>query len=261
MEAGGAGLCGVRSFEGGALASPCLGKFSSCAVDPIEKKPLRHWRPGTWIYSLGSVGCNAFCPFCQNHRIAHPDAPIPLTPIAPEDLRDSVLRAGLKAVAYTYNEPTLQAEYILTASPILREAGIATAMVTNGLFSETAHGVRDELARAVDAMNVDVKTFDANAYARLGGSLDIVRSNVAFMLSRGVHVEITNLIVPGVSDDFDDFTAMVDWIAGLSRDIPLHISRYFPAWRYAAPPTDVGLMENFYNHAASKLAYVYLGNV
>lgn len=259
IQPGGTGLCSTRALmPDGAFVSPYLGKFSSVAVDPIEKKPLRRWRPGSAIYSLGSVGCNAYCPFCQNHAIAHPEAEVPLKSISPEDLLARVRSAGTGAVAYTYNEPTLQAEYILSAAPLLREHGIATVMVTNGLFAEEP---REALVTWVDAMNIDVKTFDEHIYRRIGGDLGTVRSNVESLVARGVHVEITNLIVPGVSDARDDFTALVDWLAGLSKEIPLHISRYFPAYKYSAPPTSTALLQQFEQYAKSRLTHVYLGNV
>ena len=111
---GALGYCGARGWYGGAFASPCLGRFSSCAVDPIEKKPIYHWRPGSRIFSLGSLGCNMRCPFCQNHAIAQPAKKnIPLAEISPEELVRQVRNSGLSAVAYTYNEPALQAEYIM----------------------------------------------------------------------------------------------------------------------------------------------------
>jgi pyruvate formate lyase activating enzyme len=236
-------------------------------VDPIEKKPLYHWRPGSYIFSLGSVGCNMRCPFCQNHRIAQPAGgaqsaqnarKMSLTPMSPLELVRSVKREGLSAVAYTYNEPTLQAEYILQAAPLLKEAGIASVLVTNGMFSAEA---RDELAPWVGAANVDVKTFDPVKYTALGGSLDVVKENVASWVRAGVHVELTNLVVPGISDSREDFTRMVDWVAEISPAVPLHISRYFPAHKYAAPPTSVGLMKAFEALAGRRLTHVHLGNV
>lgn len=259
IQPGGTGLCSTRAFQlDGAFVSPYLGKFSSAAIDPIEKKPLRRWRPGSAIYSLGSVGCNAYCPFCQNHAIAHPDGKVPLKTISPEELLSRARSAGVEAVAYTYNEPALQAEYILAAAPLLREHGVATVMVTNGLFSGEA---REAFGMWVDAMNIDVKTFDEATYRGIGGDLSVVRSNVEALVSRGVHVEITNLIVPGVSDARDDFAALVDWLAGLSREIPLHISRYFPAYKYTAPPTSTALLQQFERYAQGRLEHVYLGNV
>ena len=256
---GGVGYCGARRWEGEFFISPYLGLFSSCAIDPIEKKPLYHWRAGSLIFSLGSLGCNMRCPFCQNHAIAQPSGMnMPLGEIAPAELVRQVLGRRLSAVAYTYNEPALQAEYILEAAPLLKNAGIASALVTNGMFSPEA---LNDLLPWIDAANVDVKTFYSEKYAGIGGSLDIVRKNVESMVRTGVHIELTNLIVPGISDSPDGFELMVDWIAGISPEIPLHISRYFPAHRYPAPPTDIGLMRDFEASARRKLKHVHLGNV
>lgn len=258
---GGRGSCGVRQYGADGFSSPWLGRFSSCAIDPIEKKPLYHWRPGSYIFSLGSVGCNMRCPFCQNHRIAHPDGGpgrVQTAELSPEDLVARVREERLPSVAYTYNEPTLQGEYILRAAPLLKAEGIATVLVTNGMFSGEALA---DLMPCVDAANVDVKTFDAEAYSAMGGSLDVVKANVEFMIRAGAHVELTNLIVPGISDSRSNFADMVAWIADVSPDIPLHVSRYFPAHNYAAPPTDIALMTDFADVARQKLKHVHLGNV
>ncbi|MDR3230299.1 MAG: radical SAM protein, partial [Synergistaceae bacterium] len=159
VPVGGRGLCGVRRHDEGGFSSPCLGRFCSCAIDPIEKKPFYHWRPGSQIFSLGGVGCNMRCPFCQNHAITHPaggaDA-VRLTALGPEELVVRVREARLSSVAWTYNEPTLQAEYILRAAPLLRDAGIAAVLVTNGMWTGD---VAAELTPLIDAANVDVKTF------------------------------------------------------------------------------------------------------
>jgi pyruvate formate lyase activating enzyme len=178
--------------------------------------------------------------------------------VEPWQLAELAASLSLEAVAYTYNEPALQAEYIFAASPMLRERGIATVMVTNGMFSEA---VCDEVAEMVDALNVDVKTFDRETYKKLGGSLDIVQRNVRMLVDRRVHVELTSLIVPGVSDSEADFTRMAEWIADVSSDIPLHISRYFPAYKYNENPTDARLINKFCGVASRLLKYVYAGNV
>ena len=254
------GICGVRTAAEGKIISPLLGQFSSCAVDPIEKKPLCHWRPGSFILSLGSIGCNMHCPFCQNHAIAQPgDAEkIPLAEITPQALVQKTKQLKLNAVAYTYNEPTLQAEYILEAAPLLKKENIATVLVTNGMFSSQ---VLTDLIPSIDAANVDIKTFDPAAYASLGGSLDTVKRNVTQLLDAGVHVELTHLVVPAISDSVRDFEDMIEWIAGLSADIPLHISRYFPAYRHTAPPTDIALIKEFCTIARRRLSRVHAGNV
>jgi pyruvate formate lyase activating enzyme len=176
----------------------------------------------------------------------------------PSELARNVRRKGLSAVAYTYNEPTLQAEYILRAAPLLREAGIASVLVTNGMFSTEA---RDDLTPWIDAVNVDVKTFDPLKYAAMGGSLEVVRENVVYWTRAGVHVELTNLVVPDISDSREDFVRMVDWIAETAPKTPLHISRYFPSYKYTAPPTSVALLKEFEAIAGRKLAHVHLGNV
>jgi pyruvate formate lyase activating enzyme len=266
IKRGEAGHCGTRIFSERGFESPLLGKFVSAASDPIEKKPLRRWRPGTFILSLGGLGCNMTCPFCQNHDIAHPPGLPPnglpsdaaARAITPSELAGTARAASLGAVAFTYNEPSLQAEYILEASAHLKKSGIATVMVTNGMFSGE---VRDELARAVDAMNIDVKTFDEKIYARLGGSLSAVMENVEALVRAGTHIEISSLIVPGVSDSRDSFSRMVSWLAGVSRDIPLHVARYFPAWTYRERATDVALIKEFCEAARGSLKYVYAGNI
>jgi pyruvate formate lyase activating enzyme len=263
---GGTGRCGARRFTGGAFESPFLGQFVSIAVDPIEKKPLCHWRPGTKILSLGGLHCNMSCPFCQNHAIAHPKGAPRTQGLPPVELVETAQGLGIGSVAYTYNEPTLQAEYIVSAAPLLRGAGIASVMVTNGLFSPE---VCAELAPLVAAMNIDIKAFDGGSYRGLAGSADaggpdalpVVMGNVESLFRAGVHLELTNLVVPGVSDSETDFAGMVAWIAGISGEIPLHISRYFPAYKYAAPATDIGLMKKFESIARRKLKFVHLGNV
>lgn len=258
MQDGETGFCGVRGVEAGEFISPALGRFCSLAVDPVEKKPFRHWRAGDFILSLGSIGCTMHCPFCQNHAIAHPTAPVSLQSISPEELLQKARSLGLQAVAYTYNEPTLQAEHIAEAAPLLKEAAIDTALVTNGFFSSESLEI---LAPLITAANVDVKAFNEKSYAAMGGSLKAVQKNIAALLEAGVHVELTSLIVPGLSDDINEFASIVTWASGLSREIPLHISRYFPRHTYSAPPTDLGLMEKFKKLASDQLSNVYLGNV
>lgn len=254
-----AGYCSARFYDGRALISPYLGRFTSIAVDPIEKKPLYHWRPGTAILSLGSLGCTMRCPFCQNYNIAQPDSRRrpPLQDVPIDALAAKTRELGLDSVAYTYNEPALQAEYIIAAAPVLRESGIATVLVSNGMYSEAL--LRD-LAPHVQAANIDVKTFNPKTYAKLGGSLDTVKRTVAGLLEAGTHVECTTLVVPGVSDAPEEFAAELDWLAALSPDIPLHISRYRPAHKFTAPPTDVELLRAFARMAAQKLKRVHIGN-
>ncbi|MDR3164477.1 MAG: radical SAM protein [Synergistaceae bacterium] len=258
IKKGSAGFCKARKYTEGGFVSPHLGRFVSVAVDPIEKKPLRRWRPGTQILSLGSIRCDMTCPFCQNHAIAHPLGNMRERAIEPWQLAEMARSCSLKAVAYTYNEPTLQAEYIIETSVILKKEGIATVMVTNGMFGEA---FCEDAARCVDAMNIDIKTFDDEKYARLGGSLETVTRNVKHLVDAGVHIELTNLVVPGISDSEEDFIRMISWIASVSHRVPLHISRYFPAYQYYEDPTDPALMLRFRDIAGARLKFVYMGNL
>lgn len=257
---GKSGFCRVRLFDGKELRSPYLGRFSSIAVDPIEKKPLYHWRPGSLILSLGSIGCNMRCPFCQNCSIAQPDMgrPPALTDLTPEKLVETARRHGLEAVAYTYNEPALQGEYILAAAPILREAGIATVLVTNGIYTQS---LLNDLAPIVDAANVDLKAFNEEAYKKMGGSLQAVQRAIEHFFRSGTHLEVTTLVVPGLSDSPEEFAEQCSWLASVSPEIPLHISRYRPAHTFTAPPTPIAVLEEFAGIARAKLRHVHIGNV
>ena len=254
----GRGVCRVRENHDGRLISPYLGHFVSAAIDPIEKKPLYHWRPGSRIYSVGGLGCTMHCQFCQNHEIAQPRKLPGPTFFPVERLAAECKRHGIDSVAYTYNEPSLQAEYILAAAPLLKTAGIATVMVTNGMLSSE---VAQALLPHVAAANIDVKTFSGSNYAKLGGSLEQVQRNLALWAEAGVHVEATCLVVPGVSDDEGAFTALTEWLSAINPAIPLHISRYFPRHKFTAPPTATNLMQHFAAIAKKRLTHVYLGNV
>lgn len=268
LEEGAAGACGARTVRGGELISPWLGRFCARAVDPIEKKPLAQWRPGSMIFSLGSFGCTMDCPFCQNHPIARPapgalPSPEDVPFLSPERLVREIMGLGLHAVAFTYNEPTLQAEHILAAAPLLRRAGVAIVLVTNGAMSMD---VALELMPWIDAVNVDVKAFTSEGYRRLSGDLQAVENVIEAWArghaeGRGPHVELTHLVVPGLCDDLDAFSDMIDWIASVSPQIPLHVTRCFPARDHLAPPTDAALLRSRVDIARRRLRHVYLGNV
>ncbi|MDR0826637.1 MAG: radical SAM protein [Desulfovibrio sp.] len=264
---GKSGYCSARFCREGEIVSPYLGLWSAVAVDPIEKKPLYHWRPGTSIFSLGGIGCTMRCPFCQNYSIAQPapgDAAriSSLRSLSAREITDNCQKLKLNSVAYTYNEPALQAEFILATAPALREAGVETVLVSNGLYSEE---LLEALIPAVAAANIDIKTFSPKSYARLGGDLEVVKRTVSAFVRAGKHVECTTLVVPGISDNLSEFAAEVDWLADLGRDcgtdVPLHISRYRPCHKFTAPPTDLDLLQAFAALAGQKLRHVHIGNV
>lgn len=263
IRQGKAGKCGVRFNENGILISPYLGRFCACAVDPVEKKPLYHWNSGSFIYSLGSIGCTMDCPFCQNHQIAFPAKDLyeksPELPV--HKLIRNIKGLGLNLAAFTYNEPTLQAEYLCEAASALHEAGISIALITNGAMSSEAAADLLSCLDRNDAANIDIKAFDNKIYKKLGGNLDIVKENIKSFIAAGIHVELTNLVVTKLNDRSEEFSAMVDWIASISNKIPLHITRYFPARKYNEIPTDIEKLYLFASIAKEKLRYVHLGNV
>lgn len=253
------GVCRAR-FHGkdGILYSLNWGVVSSFGIDPIEKKPLFHWKPGVSILSYGSFGCNLCCPFCQNWEISHPEEEFPLIPSAtPEKILEAAKKTGLP-VAFTYNEPFVSFEFVYDCALLLKESSIPMVLVTNGYISdEPLH----EIAPWIAAANIDVKAFSEEGYRKLGGHLAPVLNNIKTLFSLGVHIELTHLVVPGINDDLDEFKKLVAWIAGLSPMIPLHITRYFPRWQWTREATPLNLLYERDREARERLCYVYLGNV
>jgi len=259
LPRGARGVCGVRKHaSSGEMVTLNWGLTTAPALDPVEKKPLYHWRPGTQILSLGTVGCNMTCPFCQNWHLSRGDERLELISITPEELVGLAKKYKSNAVAFTYNEPFVWYEFVKTSSELLKQEKIAVVLVTNGLVLPEP---LNALLPYVGAANVDLKTFTKEGYRKLGGDFECVKGTIAALLEGGVHVEITHLVVTGFNDCEEHFGELVDWIASLSPDIPLHISRYFPQYRWYEPPTSIELLHKFQLIASEKLHYVYLGNV
>lgn len=260
LDPGETGLCGVRQAKlpHGPLLSLNAGLASSIHLDPIEKKPLFHWHPGTEILSVGTVGCNLRCPFCQNWELARWDKSVPLTPISYFDLSKALAETGSNDIAFTYNEPLVWFEFIADVAGNLHESGHGIVLVTNGTINPDP---LREIIPFISAANVDLKAFSEETYRAMGGYLQTVLDTIRTMVDGGVHVELTHLLVPGMNTDRDLFEAMIDWICGIDPNIPFHLSRYFPRWKWKEPPTSLELMEEFGRLAAGKLRYVYLGNV
>ena len=254
------GLCGVRqaSSNGRVLLSLNAGFAASIHIDPVEKKPLYHWHPGTQILSIGTIGCNLRCPFCQNWELARWDPSVELQPITPRGLLETAERAGSRAVAFTYNEPTVWFEFLSEAAPLLKKDGYDVVLVTNGTINP---GPLKEILPFVSAANVDLKAFSEEGYKKLGGFLEPVLETIRVLKDAGVHVELTHLLVPGFNIDTVAFEAMINWICEVDAGIPLHLSRYFPRWKWVEPATELSLMEEFRGIASRKLPFVYMGNV
>ena len=270
---GGLGFCGARTCTGGAVKAANYGRVTSLALDPIEKKPLARFRPGSMIVSAGSYGCNLRCPFCQNHQISWSDEAyrfaVTAEYISPEELTaiaDSARSRGNIGVAFTYNEPLIGYEYIRDTAKLVHEAGMVNVIVTNGTASLS---VLEELAPYIDAMNIDLKGFTDRYYSEvLGGDRRMVMDFIAEAAKR-CHVELTTLIIPGENDSEDEMREMTSWIASLTdlqgntagADIPLHISRFFPRFHMTdRDATDVGLVYRLADIARDRLRYVYTGN-
>ena len=249
------GICGVRKHSQGKLVVESYGKIAALQVDPIEKKPLAYFHPGAQVFSIGSYGCNLNCPYCQNHDIAH-GTPAS-TVYSPDEVVEAVRRRKLDFLAFTYNEPLVGFEFVLDTAKLAKAAGITTIMVSNGYVE--AEPLTD-LLPFIDAWNIDLKGFYPQTYQKLGGQVQPVLETIE-RASAVAHVEITTLLVPGISDDREELRALFEWIGALDPSIPLHLNRYFPAWRYHQPPTSVDWMREVAKEARKVLERVNLGNV
>ena len=273
LREGQAGSCGARVCTEGEVRPVWYGKISSLALDPIEKKPLARFHPGSLILSAGGLGCNLHCPFCQNHEIAQREGEggfaVPAEEMMPEELAELAAYyrpRGNIGLAFTYNEPLVCWEYVRDTAKLVREQGMLNVMVTNGC-AETA--VLEELAPYIDAMNIDLKGFTDRYYRDvLGGDRQMVTDFIREAVQR-CHVELTTLIVPGENDSEEEMLELSGWVAGLEnvyggrtgKEIPLHISRFFPRYRMTEKkPTEVRKVYALVKAAERNLRYVYPGN-
>ncbi len=252
---GAAGLCRVRKNGKGVLIAESYGRITALQVDPIEKKPLAYFHPGEKIFSIGSYGCNLRCPFCQNFSIAHGHPAT--TEYTPEEIVSAVKRRDLTHLAFTYNEPIVSFEFVLDTAKAAKKAGLVTVMVTNGYIEQEP---LKELLPWIDAWNIDLKGFREETYQKLGGRLAPVCETIK-TASRAAHVEITTLLVPGINDDRQEMKDLFQWIGELDPEIPIHLTRYFPAWKYDKPSTDLAWMQEMAEEARKVCKRVKLGNV
>ncbi len=271
LEPGQRGLCGVRKNKEGHIVSENYGRVTALALDPIEKKPLKMFYPGSMILSVGSFGCNLKCPFCQNHQISmmrmegdkdslqhrRPD----IVNISPQELAQKALdgqKSGNIGVAFTYNEPLIGWEYVRDTAKLVKAYGMKNVLVTNGTASRE---VLEEILPFIDAMNIDLKGFQEEYYQKLGGSLKAVQEFI-IRAAQACHVELTTLIVPGENDTVSEIKAEAEWIAReVGVHIPLHITRFFPRYQMQDKnPTDVQLVYRLANLAGKYLEHVFVGN-
>ena len=262
VREGETGFCRARKNEGGRIVCLNYGKVTSLALDPIEKKPLARFYPGSMILSVGSFGCNMACPFCQNDAISFAEEDtVQWRYLPPDELADMARQLeprGNIGVAYTYNEPMVGFEYVRDTARLVRDLGMKNVVVTNGAFTEET---LLEVLPWIDAFNIDLKGFTQAWYRELGGDLETVKRFIIRAAQRA-HVELTTLIVPGKNDGDEEMRELSRWVASVGRAIPLHITRFFPRRDYAdKSPTDIVLLRRLAAVAGECLETVVVGNV
>lgn len=257
LSEGQTGVCRGRGVRDGKLIALNYGKIVSFNVDPIEKKPLYHFLPGSMIASAGPNGCNLHCKWCQNCEISQFTAPT--RDISPQELATRAMIGDSVGLAYTYAEPLIWYEMLMDTAPLVRERGGVNVLVTNGYVEEEP---LDKLLPWIDAANVDLKFSDPQLYKKgTGAKLEVVQRTIRRMVEAGVHVELTHLLVTGMADNEEQVARLAEWVASINKNIPLHLSRYFPRHLAKEPETLSSFMERAYQIARANLRNVYLGNV
>jgi pyruvate formate lyase activating enzyme len=237
------------------------GRPCSVNLDPIEKKPLFHFLPGTQSLSIATVGCNFNCMFCQNHTISQVDDEIYGSEHAPSDIVDITVQKGVESISYTYTEPTIYFEYAYDIGVSAREKGIRNVFVSNGFMSEQS---REKTLDFLDAINCDLKSFNNDTYKKIiGGQLEPVLDTIRFLSEQGVWVEVTTLLVPQMNDSDDELSKIAEFIASVSPSIPWHVSRFHPTFRMTdRGPTPVDrIMRALEIGKQAGLKYLYGGNI
>ncbi|MCE1165507.1 MAG: AmmeMemoRadiSam system radical SAM enzyme [Bacteroidetes bacterium] len=259
---GSVGVCGTRENFSGKLYALSYSKPVAIHLDPIEKKPLYHFHPGAKILSVGTLGCNLNCRFCQNFDISQQFEKEDfdnITEVTPEQILSICKKNGYKFVAFTYNEPSVFFEYMFDIASLCKENGIGTVSVSNGQINEEP---LLKLIDYIDAFNIDLKSFNADFYKKIcGGDIETTKRAIEIISGKKKHLEVTFLLIEDLNDDEDEFDSMCRYIAGLDKNTVLHISRAFPRYKMDFEPTPVELIDRFQKHASRYLNYVYAGNI
>ncbi len=254
------GLCRARSNHDGVIVADNYGRITAIALDPIEKKPLKRFYPGSFILSVGSFGCNLKCSFCQNHHISMVGIGAKSVFISPQELVEKAVAAapeGNIGIAFTYNEPLIGFEYVYDCAVIAKELGQKIVLVTNGYINEAP---LKKLLPYVDAMNIDLKAFNEPFYKNIGGDLETVKRTIALSAAQ-CHVEVTTLIIPQENDSETEMHDMAGWLSGINPNLPLHVARFFPQYKMTdVQATSVKLVYELADVARKHLEYVYAGN-
>ncbi len=261
IKEGGVGFCNARGNVDGVVSCINYGCVTSLALDPIEKKPLRHFHPGTKILSVGSFGCNLRCSHCQNHAISMSDKELARYEyIEPDRLVsyaiDTIVRGNI-GIAYTYNEPLVGYEYVRDCAKLVKERGLYNCVVTNGYINEEP---LLDIVEYIDAFNIDLKAFSNEFYRKVKGDLETVKNTIK-IAAKYSHVEVTTLIIPGENDSEEEIEELAFWLSGIDKNIPLHVSRFFPRYQSLDKnPTPVEDVYKLAKLARKHLNFVYEGN-
>lgn len=261
LDEGQLGFCGARTCKDGTIVSTNYGQLTALALDPIEKKPLARFFPGSRILSLGSYGCNLKCPFCQNAEISTARAgEIPTRYFSPEDIvkiAKELRTEGNIGVAYTYNEPMIGYEYMTDCAKLIHDAGMKNVVVTNGMINPEP---LEKLLPLIDAMNIDLKGYSERFYQWVGGSFDCVKESIQ-KVAASCHLEVTTLVIPGKNDLPEEMEEESSWLAEIDPNIPLHLSRFFPQHKCMdIPVTPIATLKQLKAIAERHLHTVLLGN-
>jgi len=255
------GICGARKNLDGKLFTLNHSKPVSIAIDPIEKKPLFHFLPSSSVLSFGTYGCNLSCANCQNYDISMVRDRQPKQEVPPEKIIEMAIANKCSGIAYTYNEPTIYYEYMLDCAKLAREKGLKNIMVSNGYINKEP---LKELCKHIDAANIDLKSMSKEFYkTNCKGKLERVKETLKTLAEQNVWLEITTLIIPTLNDSMEEIEELAKWISEeLGRDVPLHLSRFFPLYQLESlPPTPDSTLEAARKVAVKHLNYVYIGNV
>ncbi|QHQ62391.1 AmmeMemoRadiSam system radical SAM enzyme [Anaerocolumna sedimenticola] len=255
------GFCGARSNADGKIIPINYGLLTGIALDPIEKKPLYHFNPGSQILSVGSFGCNFRCSFCQNYEISMAKKEQVKTQyVSPKEvirMAKELQPEGNIGIAYTYNEPLVGFEYVYDCAKLARKEGLKNVLVTNGYINEDPFLA---LLEYLDALNIDLKAFNEKLYKNLSGGLEIVKHSIELSAKKN-HVEVTTLVVPGDNDSDEEIRDLSVWLASVRKDIPLHLTRFFPRYKMRdREATKVSRIYELADIARESLLYVYEGN-
>ena len=257
LQEGQQGVCLARENRAGEIVPLNYGEVASMSVDPIEKKPLFHFKPGSQILSIGTWGCNLKCGFCQNWQLSQQK--VPTKYYEPEEILAEIRERGLSSLAFTYSEPIIWYEYVYDTARLMQKNKIETVMVSNGFINEEP---LLELLPYIDGFNIDLKAIDDDFYRQeCKGRLEPVKNTIRKIAESESHLEITNLVIRDKNDSIKKLEELIEFISSVDKEIPLHLSRYYPAYKYEIEATDINLLKRAYDLASEKLDYVYLGNL